>query len=110
MFGEKPLNRLRIGHPPVLRNSAIRAPAEASGGLARYNWRILFSGFTPAYSYELGRFDTRLPFDELKRQSHINQRAREADQAEDFSQRIRQGLPKPLPIDSRVKPIQDVRK
>jgi hypothetical protein len=39
--------------------------------------------------------DTRLPFEELKRRSHINAAAHAADQAADFSERIRAGLPKP---------------
>jgi hypothetical protein len=30
-----------------------------------------------------------VPFEELKRRSHINERAHAADKAEDFSQRIR---------------------
>ena len=50
----------------------------------------------PAYAYdEIGRLDTRLPFAELKRLSHINARAQAAGDAPDFSQRIRAGLPMP---------------
>ena len=64
-------------------------------GNQRYSWKILLSGYAPQYTYELGRLDTRLPFDELKRRSHINAAAHAADQAADFSQRIRAGLPKP---------------
>jgi hypothetical protein len=43
----------------------------------------------------MGRLDTNLPFAELKQQSRINDRARAADKAENFSQRIREGLPMP---------------
>jgi hypothetical protein len=71
--------------------------ARASGGIARYNWKILFSGYAPEYAYEIGRLDTRLPFAELKRLSHINARAQAAGDAPDFSQRIRAGLPMPPP-------------
>jgi hypothetical protein len=67
--------------------------AEAAGGRVRYNWKILLSGHTPEYVYEIGRFGTRLPFTELRRQSHINARAQAADTAADFSQKIRVGLP-----------------
>jgi len=74
--------------------------ARASGGIARYNWKVLLSGYAPAYAYEIGRLDTRLPFAELKRLSHINARAQAAGDAPDFSQRIRAGLPMPPP-DSR---------
>jgi hypothetical protein len=77
--------------------TAILFHARASGGIARYNWKILFSGYAPAYAYELGRLDTRLPFAELKRLSHINARAHAAGDAPDFSQRIRAGLPMPTP-------------
>ena len=71
--------------------------ARASGGIARYNWKILLSGYAPAYAYEIGRLDTRLPFAELKRLSHINARTQAAGDAPDFSQRIRAGLPMPPP-------------
>ena len=64
-------------------------------GKQRYSWKILLSGYAPQYAYELGRLDTRLPFEELKRRSHINAAAQAADQAADFSQRIRAGVPKP---------------
>jgi hypothetical protein len=64
-------------------------------GNQHYSWKILLSGYTPLYTYELGRLDTSLPFEELKRRSHINAAAQAADQAADFSQRIRAGLPKP---------------
>jgi hypothetical protein len=69
----------------------------ASGGIARYTWKILLSGYAPAYAYEVGGLDTSLPFAELKRLSHINARAQAADEAPDFSQRIRAGLPRPPP-------------
>ncbi len=67
--------------------------ARASGGVARYNWKVLLSGYTPAYAYELGRLDSHLSFAELRQQSHINARAQAAHDAPDFSQRIRAGLP-----------------
>ncbi len=71
--------------------------ARASGGIARYNWKILLSGYAPAYVYEVGGLDTSLSFVDLKQRSHINARAQTAGEAPDFSQRIRTGLPKPPP-------------
>jgi hypothetical protein len=56
-----------------------------------FSWKLLLSGYVPEYLYEAGRLDTSVPFPELQRRGHINARAREADQAEDFSQRIRAG-------------------
>jgi hypothetical protein len=64
-------------------------------GHPRYSWKILLSGYVPEYLYEEGRLDTSLPFDELRRRAYINPLARDADQAGDFSQRIRIGLPHP---------------
>ena len=67
----------------------------------RFSWKILLSGYAPAYIYEAGRLDRSLPFEELHRRSHINAVARAADQAPDFSRRIRAGLPGStrLPLD-----------
>ena len=59
------------------------------------DWRVLLSGYFPEYLYDLGSLDTRLPFPELKARSLINDKAHAADQAPDFSQRIREGLPRP---------------
>ncbi|HMM77740.1 MAG TPA: DUF4105 domain-containing protein [Gammaproteobacteria bacterium] len=59
----------------------------------KLSWKLLASGHTPEYLYENGRLDQRLPFAELRARSLINARAQAADQAADFSQRIRAGLP-----------------
>ena len=59
------------------------------------DWRVLLSGHFPEYAYDLGSLDTRLPFPELKAQSLINEKAHAADQARDFSRRIRDGLLRP---------------
>jgi hypothetical protein len=61
------------------------------------NWKILVSGYVPQFLYEQGRLDTQLPFDELKRRGHVNDLAHAANDAEDFSQRIRVNLPTPPP-------------
>ncbi len=58
-----------------------------------FSWKVLLSGYTPAYVYEAGRIDQSLPFEELKRRSLVNAAAQAADQAPDFSRRIRAGLP-----------------
>jgi len=57
------------------------------------SWKVLLSGYAAEYAYEHGRLDASLPFEELTRRSRINDAARAADQAPDFSQRIREGLP-----------------
>ena len=58
-----------------------------------FNWKVLLSGYTPEYVYDNGRLDTSLPFEDLKKRSRINEAARAADRAPDFSLRIREGLP-----------------
>jgi len=58
-----------------------------------YSWKILMSGYLPEYLYEQGRLDTSVPFAELQRRALINPLAQAADQAADFSQRIRAGVP-----------------
>jgi hypothetical protein len=68
------------------------------------DWRVLLSGYFPDYACDLGALDTSLPFATLKAQSMINDRAQAADQAADFSARIRQGLPMPEP---RVEPSRN---
>ena len=57
------------------------------------SWKVLLSGHAAEYAWEQGRLDPSLPFEELQRRSRINDAARAADQALDFSRRIREGLP-----------------
>lgn len=67
--------------------------ANAAGRAGRFNIRHLLNGLIDSYLYHSGRVDTTLPFDELRRRSLINEAARAADGAPDFSQRIRTALP-----------------
>jgi hypothetical protein len=66
--------RVNPGHPPL-------------------SWKILASGYVPKYLHEAGRLAPGTSFDELQRMAHINARAQAADQAADFSRRIRTGIP-----------------
>jgi len=66
------------------------------------SWKILLSGYVPDYLYELGRIDTSRPFAELEKLSWVNARAHGADKDPAFSQRIRDGLPMPPPLESKV--------
>ncbi len=67
----------------------------ALSGQLPLDWRVLLSGYFPEYAYDLGSLDTSMPFAELKARSLINDQAHAADQASDFSARIRAGLPQP---------------
>jgi hypothetical protein len=62
-----------------------------------FSWKILLSGYAAEYVYENGLLDGQIPFETLRRLSHVNARAHEADRADDFSKRIRVGLPRPWP-------------
>jgi len=62
-------------------------------GSVPWSWKILLSGYVPAYAYERGRLDTSLPFPELERLARVNERARAAGKDPAFSQRIRAGVP-----------------
>ena len=61
-------------------------------GQIPWDWRMLFNGSFEKMLYDWGRLEQRLPFEELKKRSHINQAAN-ASSAADFSQKIRHGRP-----------------
>jgi Domain of unknown function (DUF4105) len=67
--------------------------ANAAGRAGRFDIRHLLNGLIDSYLYHSGRVDTTLPFDELRRRSRINEAAQAADDAADFSERIRASLP-----------------
>ncbi len=71
---------------------AIRTQRAATDR-APWDWRMLLNGHLDELLYERGTITTNLPFAELKKLSNINARAKAADQAADFPQKIRQGLP-----------------
>ena len=55
-----------------------------------FSWKLHSGGsHVPEYLHQAGKLDPRVSFEELARASRINARARAADQAPDFSRRIR---------------------
>jgi hypothetical protein len=68
--------------------------ANAAGRAGRFDIRHLLNGLIDSYLYHSGRVNTTLDFDELRRRSLINEAARAAHGAPDFSERIRASLPK----------------
>lgn len=58
-----------------------------------FNIRHYLNGLIDGYLYNLGRLETTLPFQELRSRSRINEAAQAADNAADFSTRIRASLP-----------------
>jgi hypothetical protein len=75
--------------------TSIRANALTHTRDARIDWRMLVNGFVDEMAYERGMLDTRIPFAELRRLSHINSRAQALGDDPDFSLRIRDGLRTP---------------
>ena len=69
--------------------------ANKAGRTGGFDFRHLLNGFIDQYLYRAGIIDTSMPFDELRQRSHINDAARPAGTASDFSERIRAGLPNP---------------
>ena len=67
--------------------------ANAAGRTGQFNIRHLLNGLIDSYLYHSGRVDTTLPFEELRQRSLINKVALAADDAPDFSDRIRASLP-----------------
>jgi len=73
--------------------NVIRYSRAVGGNHRRFELSHFLNGFIDAYLFHLGILDTSLEFDELRRRSHINDAARAAGDAEDFSAQIRRGLP-----------------
>jgi hypothetical protein len=72
--------------------TSIRAQRQASKR-APWDWRMLVNGFADEMLYERHVLAGNLPFPELKARALINQRAADAGDSADFSQRIRAGVP-----------------
>lgn len=62
---------------------------------AHYSWKVLLSGYAAEFAYGLGLLDTSMPFEELQQRCLVNAVAERCGDAEDFSVRIREGLPSP---------------
>lgn len=64
------------------------------GGLSRWDWRALLNGHGDEMLYDLGDLSSGgLSFAELRKQALINEAAQRADDAPDFSRRVRAGHP-----------------
>ena len=64
----------------------------ALAGESEWDWRVLLNGRADQMLYERGDLATaNLSFARLKEQAHINAAARGANDATDFSRRIREG-------------------
>lgn len=75
----------------------VLAHTQTYANRARYNWKIFLSGYVPDYLFELGALAPGFEFEEIMRRSMINERSIAAGVADDYSIRIRDGIPKPQP-------------
>lgn len=62
-------------------------------GHVALSWKILASGYLPEYLHDQGMLAPGVSLADLQRLGHVNARAQEADDAADFSSRIRRGIP-----------------
>jgi hypothetical protein len=69
--------------------------ANRAGRTGPLDIRHVLNGYSDRYLYRRGLIDTTMPFAQLRAMSHINEKARAAGDAPDFSRRIHQGLPVP---------------
>ncbi|HXZ79655.1 MAG TPA: DUF4105 domain-containing protein [Terriglobales bacterium] len=74
-------------------NIAVDAAASRGRKRPRFDWRLLLNGKSDEMLYEDGALAGELPFPELKRRAYINPAARAANDAPDFSERIRERRP-----------------
>jgi len=75
--------------------TTIRAHRKALGQQTSFDWRVLANGYADQMLYERGALDTTLPFVKLKAACLIDDHAKAADQDPAFSERIRNGVPRP---------------
>jgi hypothetical protein len=62
-------------------------------GYLPLDYRLVLSGYLPAYVYKVGGFDKRYSLQELRRLGRITERARTADRSDRFADLIRVGIP-----------------
>ena len=67
--------------------------ANRAGRTGRLDFRHVLNGLIDRYLYHAGFLDSALPFEELRQRSWINDDAKAAGNAPDFSERIRSALP-----------------
>ena len=58
-----------------------------------FDYRLILSGYLPAYVYKVGGLDTRYSLEQLHSLGRITDRAKAADRSAHFSQAIRAGIP-----------------
>jgi hypothetical protein len=62
-------------------------------GYLPWSYRLLFTGYLPAYVYQVGGLDQRFTLEELRTLGRITERAKQSGRSESFSEDIRRGIP-----------------
>jgi hypothetical protein len=62
-------------------------------GRLPWSYRLLLTGYLPAYVYQVGGLDPRFSLAELRSLGRITERARASDRSDTFSADIRKGIP-----------------
>jgi hypothetical protein len=62
-------------------------------GYLPWSYRLLFTGYLPAYVHRVGGLDQRYTLEELRTLGRITDRARQSDRSDSFSADIRRGIP-----------------
>lgn len=62
-------------------------------GYLPWSYRLLFTGYLPAYVYRVGGLDQRFALEELRALGRITDRAKQSDRSDTFSDDIRKGIP-----------------
>jgi hypothetical protein len=68
-------------------------------GYLPWSYRLLFTGYLPAYVYRVGGLDQRYTLAQLKAVGRITDRAKQSDRSDAFSEDIRKGIPAIAPAD-----------
>jgi Domain of unknown function (DUF4105) len=68
-------------------------------GYLPWSYRLLFTGYLPAYVYRVGGLDQRYTLAQLKTLGRITERAKQSDRNDTFSEDIRKGIPAIAPAD-----------
>lgn len=97
-----------LAKTPVWYNSittncttAVVAMVRALGDTIPFDWRLYINGYVPDYIYAHGALDTKVPMSELRRLSHIDERAKQIGLTDAFSDAIRRGMAPNGPVETR---------
>jgi len=74
--------------------TAIQRLARSGERRSWWSWKLFLNGRFDELAYAIGAIDRSLSFSVLKAKSHINERAKAANDDPRFSVRIREGLPR----------------